>query len=310
MRAWRDLPSLRDPERFDAWLRRLLVHACMDEARKHRRHSFEVELTPIDHPTIRDSAISVAERDALERGFRRLDPEQRALIVLHHYLGLSLPEVAETMRIPTRNREVPAPPSPLGLARCARGRRQDHPRESRRADSHDHARRLHPTRRYLARRGRRADDARIPGRGPGPDVGGPAAAGLAQPREVAASGYDDTQPARLLDPAGRRATACWRPSSSSSIVAAARPRSRDPSDIGCRRRSGLPPTAGSTSTSTARSSPPTRTGRAGRQSISTAMSSAPVPEPRRHEVRLRPDRSVAGRRRHDARRRTRTDRTR
>ena len=100
VRAWRDLPSLRDPERFDAWLHRLLVHACMDEARKHRRHTLEVQLTPIDHPTIGDGAISVVERDALERGFRRLEPEQRALIVLHHYLGLPLPEVAETMRIP------------------------------------------------------------------------------------------------------------------------------------------------------------------------------------------------------------------
>ena len=100
VRAWRDLPSLRHPERFDAWLHRLLVNACMDEARSNRRHALQVELTPIDHPTIRDSAISVDERDALERGFRRLDTEQRALIVLHHYLGLSLPEVAETMRIP------------------------------------------------------------------------------------------------------------------------------------------------------------------------------------------------------------------
>ena len=100
VRAWRDLPSLRDPDKFDAWLRRLLVHACTDEARRHRRHTVEVELTPIDHPTVRDSAVSIAERDALERGFRRLDPEQRALIVLHHYLDLPLPEVAETMRIP------------------------------------------------------------------------------------------------------------------------------------------------------------------------------------------------------------------
>ena len=100
VRAWRDLPTLRDPDRFDAWLHRLLVHACTDEARRHRRHRVEVELTPIDHPTIRDSAISLADRDALERGFRRLDPEQRALIVLHHYLDLSLPEVAETLRIP------------------------------------------------------------------------------------------------------------------------------------------------------------------------------------------------------------------
>ena len=100
VRAWRDLPTLRDLDRFDAWLYRLLVNACTDEARRHRRHRLEVELSPIDHPTTGDSALSVAERDALERGFRRLDPEQRSLIVLHHYLGLPLPEVAETMRIP------------------------------------------------------------------------------------------------------------------------------------------------------------------------------------------------------------------
>jgi RNA polymerase sigma-70 factor (ECF subfamily) len=100
VRAWRDLPSLRDPDRFDAWLRRLLVNACTDEARKRRRYTIEVELLPIDQPTIRDSTITVAERDALDRGFRRLEPEQRALIVLHHYLDLTLPEVADTMRIP------------------------------------------------------------------------------------------------------------------------------------------------------------------------------------------------------------------
>ena len=100
VRAWRDLPGLRDPDRFDAWLHRLLVNACTDEARRHRRHRIEVELTPIVQPAIRDGAVSVDERDALERGFRRLEPDQRALIVLHHYLDLSLLEVAETMRIP------------------------------------------------------------------------------------------------------------------------------------------------------------------------------------------------------------------
>ena len=36
--AWRDLPSLRDIERFDAWLHRLVVHACYAEARGERRH--------------------------------------------------------------------------------------------------------------------------------------------------------------------------------------------------------------------------------------------------------------------------------
>ena len=100
VRAWRDLRTLRDPERFDAWLYRLLVHACMDEARRRRRRAVEVELTPMRSPSTQDSVLSVADRDALERGFSRLDPEQRTLIVLHHYLDLPLPDVAETLRIP------------------------------------------------------------------------------------------------------------------------------------------------------------------------------------------------------------------
>lgn len=99
-RAWRDLPALRDPERFDAWLRRLLVNACVDELRHAKRRSFEVELTDVQHPAIADSAIAVADRDALERGFRRLDPEQRSLIVLYYYLDLPLPEVAAALRLP------------------------------------------------------------------------------------------------------------------------------------------------------------------------------------------------------------------
>jgi RNA polymerase sigma factor (sigma-70 family) len=100
VRAWRDLRTLRDPTRFDAWLHRLLVRACIDEARRLRRHRFDVELTPLDTPDDVDAASSVANRDQLERGFRRLEPEARALIVLHHYLDLPLPEIAIVLGIP------------------------------------------------------------------------------------------------------------------------------------------------------------------------------------------------------------------
>ena len=99
-RAWRDLPGLRDPDRFDAWLRRLLVNACMDELRRARRTSIEVELTDLHHPAVVDSAITVADRDALERGFRRLDAEQRSIVVLHYYLGLPLADAAEALNMP------------------------------------------------------------------------------------------------------------------------------------------------------------------------------------------------------------------
>ena len=100
VRAWRDLPTLRSPERFEAWLHRLLVRACIDEARRLRRHRVDIELTPLDVPAVDDGTSVTNDRDQLERGFSRLDPEARALIVLHHYLDLPLPEVAIALGIP------------------------------------------------------------------------------------------------------------------------------------------------------------------------------------------------------------------
>ena len=100
VRAWRDLPTLRDSERFEAWLRRLVVHACLNEARRAKRRPLEVELLPIDQPIMTDTAASLADRDEIERGFRRLAPEQRAVIVLHYYLGMPMPDVAAAMGIP------------------------------------------------------------------------------------------------------------------------------------------------------------------------------------------------------------------
>ena len=100
VRAWRDLRGLRDPDRFDAWLHRLLYRACIDEARRLRRHRVDIELTPIDAPSVDDGVSVTNDRDQLERGFSRLEPEARALIVLHHYLDLPLPEVAIALGIP------------------------------------------------------------------------------------------------------------------------------------------------------------------------------------------------------------------
>jgi RNA polymerase sigma-70 factor (ECF subfamily) len=100
VRAWRDLPTLRDPDRFDAWLHRLLVRSCIDEARRVRRHRADLvlDLTPVPATAGHESLI--ADRDQLERGFLRLEPELRAVIVLHHYLDLSVVDVAATLGIP------------------------------------------------------------------------------------------------------------------------------------------------------------------------------------------------------------------
>jgi RNA polymerase sigma-70 factor (ECF subfamily) len=100
VRAWRDLPTLRDPDRFDAWLNRLVVRACIDEARRLRRHRVDVEMTSLVFPAVDGVESTVVDRDQLERGFLRLDHEMRAVIVLHHYLDLPLPAVAASLGIP------------------------------------------------------------------------------------------------------------------------------------------------------------------------------------------------------------------
>ena len=99
VRAWRDLPGLRDPDRFDAWLHRLLVNASLDEARRRRRRPIEVELKSTDEPGGSDSAAHLADRDLVERALVRLDPEHRALVVLHYYLGYPLPDAAMSLGI-------------------------------------------------------------------------------------------------------------------------------------------------------------------------------------------------------------------
>ena len=100
VRAWRDLPGLRDPDRFEAWLHRLTVHACIDVARHRRRRVIEVALSPLDDPPVADSSALVADRDLLDRALRRLEPEQRAVIVLRFYLELSLLETADALGVP------------------------------------------------------------------------------------------------------------------------------------------------------------------------------------------------------------------
>jgi len=98
--AWRDLPSLRDPDRFDAWLRRLVVRTCLVEAVRARRLVTNLYVLPTDLAAATDEYINVADRDQLERGFRRLPPEQRALLVLRHYAGLEMAEIADALGIP------------------------------------------------------------------------------------------------------------------------------------------------------------------------------------------------------------------
>jgi RNA polymerase sigma-70 factor (ECF subfamily) len=100
IRAWRNLPALRDPDKFDAWVRQLVVHSCIDITRRRRHRAIEVELTPIDGPAIADFSNLIADRDTLDEALRHLDPEWRAIVVMHYFLGMPLPDVAGTLGIP------------------------------------------------------------------------------------------------------------------------------------------------------------------------------------------------------------------
>ena len=98
--AWCELPRLRDPDRFDAWLQRILVHSCYAESTRARRWAMQVRPLVVE-PSARDrQELTIDHRDQLERGFRRLPPEQRAILAMHHYLGLSTAEIAASLGIP------------------------------------------------------------------------------------------------------------------------------------------------------------------------------------------------------------------
>lgn len=98
--AWRNLPRLRDPARFEAWAYRLLVNACYAQARRERHHRANLQLLPQDGPRVPDPASRIAVQDQLDRAFRQLSVEHRTVVVLVHYMGQTPMEAAETMGTP------------------------------------------------------------------------------------------------------------------------------------------------------------------------------------------------------------------
>jgi RNA polymerase sigma factor (sigma-70 family) len=98
--AWQNLPRLKDPDRFEAWVYRLLVNACNAEARRERRHRGNLRLLASDEPIVPDTAARIAIQHQLDHAFRRLGVEHRTVVVLIHYVGLSSTEAAEAMGTP------------------------------------------------------------------------------------------------------------------------------------------------------------------------------------------------------------------
>lgn len=99
VKIWRELPTLRDSARFDGWSYRLLVNACNDEMRRQRRPRTHLQLLEFDTP-VPDPALSVADRDQLERGFERLSADHRSVVILQYYLDYSLSEIASVLDVP------------------------------------------------------------------------------------------------------------------------------------------------------------------------------------------------------------------
>jgi RNA polymerase sigma-70 factor (ECF subfamily) len=99
VRCWRQLPKLRDVASFDGWLYRILIRAAQDEVNRRRRFQVAVQSTSAE-PSVADRSRDIADRDQLESGFKRLSVHHRAVVVLHHYVGLPMPQVAEALGIP------------------------------------------------------------------------------------------------------------------------------------------------------------------------------------------------------------------
>jgi RNA polymerase sigma-70 factor (ECF subfamily) len=97
---WRDLPQLRDPARFEAWSYRVLVRECYSEGKRTRAWGSAPRLLVLDRPDTTDALSDVHDRDQLERAFRRLSVEHRAVVVLHYYLDQSIDEISETLGVP------------------------------------------------------------------------------------------------------------------------------------------------------------------------------------------------------------------
>ena len=101
--AWRGFAALRDPDRFDAWFRRIVVNGCRDRLRaRARRRVVDVgrELADAEHPRVADVAEAAAVRDALARAIDSLGPEEQVLVALRFHADLTVPAIAEALGIP------------------------------------------------------------------------------------------------------------------------------------------------------------------------------------------------------------------
>ena len=99
--AWRKLPTLKDPTKLDAWLKRVLLNACRDQHRRRDRRERRERLGGrVLRASTPDSSELLAERDELDTALRQITIEQRTVLVLRYYAGLDIPEIADVLQVP------------------------------------------------------------------------------------------------------------------------------------------------------------------------------------------------------------------
>lgn len=99
VRAWREIPGLRDVDRWRAWFRRIVVNAAIDTARRKKAMRV-VPLAFHEPPPMADSSVGLAARDQVSQAMGHLDANDRALLALRFGHDLELPDVAAALGIP------------------------------------------------------------------------------------------------------------------------------------------------------------------------------------------------------------------
>jgi len=98
--AWRELPKLRDPERFAQWLRRICVNRCRTHLRSSHGAPISLEAGGAEAmPGPGDFRDAVDARAVIGPAFRGLSADQRSVLALHYGLGLSIRESADAMNV-------------------------------------------------------------------------------------------------------------------------------------------------------------------------------------------------------------------
>lgn len=99
--AWQQRRTLRDPERLEAWLSRIVINKCRDRLRSRARgrdRFRSIEL--VASPSVTDGSRAAADRDQLDRALGALNPDQRIVVVLRFWADLTLDAIADRLGVP------------------------------------------------------------------------------------------------------------------------------------------------------------------------------------------------------------------